>query len=725
MEKNKNNKNIFLSFSFKISIIFSLVTLFVSIIILYYFYYYSKQNILNSLQNRIKDIGKTGIFLFEESDLEYLKSLDNQLNKKLIVMIKEDKNLLKEIKKTPPGETYEILTEEQNKELYNSKQSQSIVQILRKIKAGSSPQVILKKFYKMKFYDLKTQPFLRFIYILTTIPYFDDYSFVKFLFDADMEEEDINQNGKIDSDEEGLFIGTIWNIVYLPSLQNAFKLKKIQCENEFYEDQWGIWLSCYIPIFDYNNHFIGIMGLDLDVHSEYNKLNQLKNILYILLVILLTGIFILSYITAKIFLKPIIKLSEASIQVANKNFNIELIPSSKDEVGILTENFNLMVKEIKQYSENLEELVNQRTKQLQEALKHVQDLKEKQDGDYFLTSLLIEPLVKNLNKSRNVITDFFIKQKKEFVFKDRKKEIGGDICITGNLRFLNQEKKIERWVFFFNGDAMGKSLQGAGGSLVMGVIVNTILSRSAANDKIQNIKPIQWFKETVFELQSIFSKFDGSMMVSAAMGILNEHTGEIIYANFEHPYSILYRNHKAVFLEEDNSINYKFGFPDTKSLKIIRTYLQEGDVLILASDGRDDIILKETGEMNRDDTLILKIVEKSLGRINKIYENLTEIGQLTDDLSFLRLEFLQKVPSNNDALNYIKKFIQNNQYEQVIQFAKELDLINEPICYYYISYAYFKNKDIREAKKWLEPVKDILKHPVIEKYKLHLFKLTE
>ena len=33
-----------------------------------------------------------------------------------------------------------------------------------------------------------------------------------------------------------------------------------------------------------------------------------------------------------------------------------------------------------------------------------------------------------------------------------------------------------------NADAMGKSMQGAGGSIVMGVAMNSIMSRSAAKD---------------------------------------------------------------------------------------------------------------------------------------------------------------------------------------------------------------------------------------------------
>jgi Signal transduction histidine kinase, nitrate/nitrite-specific len=72
----------------------------------------------------------------------------------------------------------------------------------------------------------------------------------------------------------------------------------------------------------------------------------------ILLIILVFGIFILTYLSASLFLKPIISLSNASKEVANKNYNVRLNIPSNDEVGILTENFNNMVKEIKHYTEH-------------------------------------------------------------------------------------------------------------------------------------------------------------------------------------------------------------------------------------------------------------------------------------------------------------------------------------------------------------------------------------
>lgn len=647
---------IFISFPIKITITFFIISLTITIPIFYYFYNVSRNLVMEAIQNRIKDIGKTSLFLFSEKNLETLKKLDHDLNQKIKNLSLQD---WEEIKKVEPGDSFEILSEEENEMLYNEKEYKEIIQILRKIKAGTSLIPIQKEFYEQKFYPENNKPFLRFVYILSPILEFPDFHFVKFLADADMEEEDINNNGKIDPDESKLKISTLYNISSLPNLKKVFIIKQIECENEFYKDQWGIWLSCYIPIFDKNEKFIGILGLDLDVRSESNKLNNLKENLILSLSILTFAIAIFSYIISKLLSKPILKLSNASIQVSNKKFDIELKIPSNDEIGILTKNFNFMVKEIKEYSEHLEELVAKRTKELQESLETIQKLKNLQDGDYFLMSLLIDPLIKNLNKSNFVETEIFIKQKKEFEFKGKKREIGGDLCITGNLRFKNNSNEIERWIFFLNGDAMGKSSQGAGGVLVMGALLNAILARSAAKDKILQIEPIKWLHTICFEIQKVFLKFDGHMLVSAAMGILSEKTGKLYYLNFEHPKTILYRNKKASFIEESTEvINYKFGFPFTNQLKVLTFYLEKNDILILGSDGREDIIFKETNEMNRDEEYILKIVERADGNLNQIYNFILETGIPTDDISFLKIYFhknesaqkKQEISSNIESL---------------------------------------------------------------------------
>ena len=127
----------------------------------------------------------------------------------------------------------------------------------------------------------------------------------------------------------------------------------------------------------------------------------------------------------------------------------------------MIENRKQSQEELVQLNASLETKVVQRTAELSETLQQVQELKVKQDGDYFLTSLLLTPLQSNGNEEgKNVKSQFFIKQFKQFTFRKWEAELGGDICMTDTIKLNNRH-----YLFFVNADAMGKSIQGAGGTV--------------------------------------------------------------------------------------------------------------------------------------------------------------------------------------------------------------------------------------------------------------------
>lgn len=299
---------------------------------------------------------------------------------------------------------------------------------------------------------------------------------------------------------------------------------------------------------------------------------------------------------------------------------------------VLANRFVRLHEEVEELNDNLEQKVKARTEELSLSLSEINQLKIQQDGDYFLTHLLLLPLSGNGNFSKVYKTEMFLRQKKQFEFRGRQYSIGGDTCITDNLILEGKE-----YIFFANGDAMGKSIQGAGGALVFGVMINAILKRNKQKkDENKNIK--QWLYETFNELQSLFESFEGSMLMSVVMGLVEEESGELYFLNAEHPYTVLYRDGIARFIEEDDYLK-KLGFPDNMDFFTIKTFqLLEGDVLFIGSDGRDDIRLyQENGEMNYDETLFLKTVEESGGELSEIYNLSSRKGMISDDFSLLKI----------------------------------------------------------------------------------------
>ncbi|TGL59244.1 SpoIIE family protein phosphatase [Leptospira sarikeiensis] len=334
---------------------------------------------------------------------------------------------------------------------------------------------------------------------------------------------------------------------------------------------------------------------------------------------------------------------------------------------ILANKFVRLNEQVEELNEDLENKVVERTRELNESLENVNRLKVQQDGDYFLTSLLIQPLFTNRSQSKSLKIDFFSKQKKQIRFKEKHYEIGGDISISANVSILG-----EQYTVFVNGDAMGKSIQGAGGALVMGTVFQSILSRTNRGGEYSK-RPEIWLKESFLELQSIFESFDGSMYISTVIGLLNERTGGLYYINAEHPWPVLYRDGKAEFLDNDLSLR-KIGIPgNEESFQVKFFQLKKGDILILGSDGKDDLLIgnDERGRiLNEDETKFLRTVEITDADLEKIYDETLKFGELTDDFTLVRLEYLV-IPetisiSTPEILSKARDLYKNKHYESVI-----------------------------------------------------------
>lgn len=356
----------------------------------------------------------------------------------------------------------------------------------------------------------------------------------------------------------------------------------------------------------------------------------------------------------------------------------------EDEIGFLSRSFNGMVVSIKEararlqeYAEDLEVKVEKRTEELTTTLGQVQELKKQQDGDYFLTSLLIKPLATNHAKSDTVQVDFLLEQKKKFQFRKWDSEIGGDICMANSIKLRGRP-----YTVFLNADAMGKSIQGAGGALVLGSVFESIVERTVLVESMQEYSPERWLKNAFIELHKVFESFEGSMLISLITGLVDDLTGLLYYINAEHPWTVLYRGGKARFIEEELMLR-KLGTQGMEGGVSVQIFqLEPADILIAGSDGRDDILTgtREDGEriINEDEHAFLKHVEISQGSLQSIYRSLEKMGELTDDLSLVRVSYREvgkPVRSNEDRVNLLlqraRVAIGLENYEEALPLLNE------------------------------------------------------
>ncbi len=461
--------------------------------------------------------------------------------------------------------------------------------------------------------------------------------------------------------------------------------EKIKINNEYYDIYYTLTSSNFL------------LAAIINTKEAYSIVGGIvmRNFFLSFVTLTLIGIFI--FFVVDLSIKPLAKIIFVLRGIANGDVALSerILIKSKDEFGELANSFNQMAstietqtKEIKEYSENLEDKVKVRTNQLNLSLDEVTKLKKQQDGDYFLTSLLLDPLGKiNIPNSENIKIESLLKQKKTFEFKNKIHSIGGDLNVVDEINL-----KGKYYTVILNGDAMGKSIQGAGGALILGSVFSAIKDRTNSIQTIRDQNPERWLKNTFIELHKTFTSFDGSMLVSIVIALLDNESGVLFLINAEHPKTVLYRDEKASFLE-DNFMLHKLGMQvdGSKGNIYIRTYqLKENDSVFIGSDGRDDIQIGETdsGEriINEDEFYFLRKIEEGGGNLEKILSLLTKNAQLTDDFSVIKVQFFGKNLvriSKEDAeridlkLKQAKEFEIEKKYSESFKIYQSILLIQK------------------------------------------------
>jgi len=254
----------------------------------------------------------------------------------------------------------------------------------------------------------------------------------------------------------------------------------------------------------------------------------------------------------------------------------------------------------------------------------VKALRYRQDVDYYVTSQLLQPLSGAPSRGYSVFVEHRVRQKKRFQVRKWNAQIGGDLNAVYDVWLHGV-----RYTAFFNGDAMGKSLQGAGGALVMGVVFKAVAGRYELSESFRYHCPEEWLQECYDELQRVFLAFDGFMLATAVFGLADPESGSIYYVNAGHPRPALLRNDRAEFTGSERGVSRLGQKPDRFCVESVQ--LRKDDQLLCASDGRDDVLIAD--EMNEDYDRFLRLAERSGGDLQSLEAMLFADAEQADDLA--------------------------------------------------------------------------------------------
>lgn len=349
-------------------------------------------------------------------------------------------------------------------------------------------------------------------------------------------------------------------------------------------------------------------------------------------------------------------------------------------------------KQLEESEARLESLVKTRTAELSKII-------FQQNMDYYLLSLILHPLLGNKNTSKTIQTELFVRQKKRVLVKGKTIELGGDVCFTENIIFSEKN-----YIFFMNADAMGKSTQGFSGALIMGTLINSIFSRYGIPTQSIQIEPKAWMTALYHELQRCFAVFDGFMLMSCCMGLISEDTGNMLYFNAEHPFTALYSENRASFIEDESTM-WKLGSGMPSKFKLYQFQLEPGDTLIAGSDGRDDINIAKNSKMefNMEETIFLQVLEQAKAELPRIAEIIEDAGDIIDDLSLLKISYRPILGSEKQNLiERVIAFVKQKQFSKALELLGNIGFSTDSFLV-----SYYRGLCLEKTGKQLEALSEL------------------
>ncbi len=199
-----------------------------------------------------------------------------------------------------------------------------------------------------------------------------------------------------------------YDVSSVPLLKRALAECTPGLERDFvHDDEFDVSsISAYVPLTDDDGHVLrdasghclGILGLDVTDRKMRAALDRAGWLAMRIGIGVIVLALLVSIGMGTVLTRSILALSSTMKRFAAKDFSARMHVRTSDEVGQLCEHFNDMAETIQLHNEHLEELVKQRTKELEA---------EKQKSEHLLLNVLPAPIADRLKAGEDLIVDRF------------------------------------------------------------------------------------------------------------------------------------------------------------------------------------------------------------------------------------------------------------------------------------------------------------------------------
>ncbi len=148
-------------------------------------------------------------------------------------------------------------------------------------------------------------------------------------------------------------------------IKEVYQTKK-SVTTKLYKDPEGEWLSSATPILDQEQNIVAVLQVDYNAQVEITQAyREMYKEFWVNISLSLLISFLISLFIKYIVIKPLKNITDEASQIFNNNFEITLSGENiKGEIGILAKSFNLIIKKIRDYTQNLENMIDERTSQI-------------------------------------------------------------------------------------------------------------------------------------------------------------------------------------------------------------------------------------------------------------------------------------------------------------------------------------------------------------------------
>ena len=396
-----------------------------------YFYIYFKDVAAEDLKIMLHDVAHTGSFVVNEEGREMIADLKSQLYAELPASFNVD--VIRFVQSSQTGSFQASLSKEQSDSLQSSLEFSSLVQLLRRIKAGSGPQI--------GSLDLMTQTEIntdcerslhglveinsqssrvRWTYLMVSAPDIDTDDVVLFLADGNYESatgEEVDDNP----------IGNLYRPK--PFFTEAFKTGHIEV-SDWYTDDFDECISVMtaaVPIKGESGAVLAVLGVDYPVMALEKRLEQLQTRSWHVLAFVLFITLVVTGIVAFWVFVPLSRLRDGALELSKQNFNHRVSISNKDEFGFLADTVNEVSASLGNFTAGLESMVDERTKDMIAANDKVKELNALLQSENAYLGAEVENLI-NIRRRRLPFLDHSLELEnyKVSFYSAASKSVGGD-----------------------------------------------------------------------------------------------------------------------------------------------------------------------------------------------------------------------------------------------------------------------------------------------------------